>query len=277
MAATGAAAGDVEARLLVEAQLGEEAAQVRRGRALFVCAQPLQVRHWSLSDGTRRPPLMGAGTSNLRLLTAALHPALLPCRALPSSVTTRRGTCWMLRRCGAQLQHPTERMLCRRLATWLLRCSHPALSSCGTQVCACYPGPGGGGGWSRASCCCLNVGPCSCGCKRPADCQLITPNRLACVLAAVILLDRCTAAGYQTRMPVLLAAACVALAAQAAGLPVELASLAARLDLEVSSHSDLQGRRAHMAAVRSTLAAPLCWTQGLELKAPASLASFFHR
>ena len=45
MAATGAAAGDVEARLLVEAQLGEEAAQVRSGRALLVCALPPQVRH----------------------------------------------------------------------------------------------------------------------------------------------------------------------------------------------------------------------------------------
>lgn len=125
-----------------------------------------------VSDGIRRPPLMCAGTSNLRSLagtpaySCAGSCTLLPCRALPSSVTTRRGTCWIPRRCGAQLQHPAERMLCRRLATWLLRCSHPALSSCGTQVCACCPGPGGGGGWTRlfhgeewswASCCCQNV------------------------------------------------------------------------------------------------------------------------
>lgn len=52
-----------------------------------------------------------------------------------------------------------------------------------------------------------------------------------------------------------MAAACVALAAQAAGLNVELASLAARLDREVSCHSALQRRRAHVAAVGSPHAA----------------------
>lgn len=60
------------------------------------------------------------------------------------------------------------------------------------------------------------------------------PPTSPCCPAAVVLLDRCAAAGYQPRMPALLAAACVALAAQQEGIPLETAALAGQLDRQVS-------------------------------------------
>jgi len=57
-------------------------------------------------------------------------------------------------------------------------------------------------------------------------------------LAAVVVLDRYVAAGLEPGMPVLTAAACVAMAAQAAGLPLPLASLAAHLDPQVRERLD---------------------------------------
>lgn len=53
--------------------------------------------------------------------------------------------------------------------------------------------------------------------------------------AAVVLLDRCAAAGYTPGMEALLAAACVALAAQQGGIPLEPAALAGQLDPQASA------------------------------------------
>ena len=61
--------------------------------------------------------------------------------------------------------------------------------------------------------------------------------------AAVVLLDRCAAAGYQPRMDALLVAACVALAADKEGLPLGPAQLAALLDREVGGGWAAAGRR----------------------------------
>jgi hypothetical protein len=52
--------------------------------------------------------------------------------------------------------------------------------------------------------------------------------------AAVVLLDRCAAAGYRSRMDALLAAACVALAAEKEGMELPTALLAALLDAEAT-------------------------------------------
>jgi hypothetical protein len=87
--------------------------------------------------------------------------------------------------------------------------------------------------------------------------------------SAVVLLDRCTAAGYQPRMPVLLAAACVALAAQTAGLPLDLASLAAHLDREMTAqltgaepeaalHSEVQAVAAALQGNTACISAAHC-------------------
>ncbi|KAL4426696.1 hypothetical protein ABPG77_004752 [Micractinium sp. CCAP 211/92] len=54
---------------------------------------------------------------------------------------------------------------------------------------------------------------------------------------AVVLLDRCAAAGHTPGMEALLAAACVALAAQQGGIPLEPAALAGQLDPQVTMES----------------------------------------
>lgn len=51
--------------------------------------------------------------------------------------------------------------------------------------------------------------------------------------AAVVLLDRLTQAGYGGQDNALLAAACVAVAAQKEGVPLDSAALAAALDAQV--------------------------------------------
>lgn len=64
-------------------------------------------------------------------------------------------------------------------------------------------------------------------------CQLPTFRLPPLSSAAVVLLDRCAAAGYKPALDAALAAACVALAAAREGIPADVAQLSAQLNREV--------------------------------------------
>ncbi|KAI3436046.1 hypothetical protein D9Q98_002103 [Chlorella vulgaris] len=88
--------------------------------------------------------------------------------------------------------------------------------------------------------------------------------------AAVVLLDRCAAAGYRSRMDALLAAACVALAAEKEGMELPTAQLAALLDAEATQReagtqplaaldAELQQVTAALQGDTACLSAMHCW------------------
>ncbi|KAL4859186.1 putative aldo-keto reductase 2 [Chlorella vulgaris] len=88
--------------------------------------------------------------------------------------------------------------------------------------------------------------------------------------AAVVLLDRCAAAGYRSRMDALLAAACVALAAEKEGMALPTAQLAALLDAEATHReagaqplpaldAELQQVTAALQGDTACLSAMHCW------------------
>ena len=73
----------------------------------------------------------------------------------------------------------------------------------------------------------------------------------------MVLLDRCAATGYQSRLDAALAAACVALAAAKECMPLDLSTLAAQLDrgttLQVTGAEPEAALRSEAAEVAEAL------------------------
>lgn len=193
VAATGAATGDVEARMLVEGQLQQEAVQVG----------------W-VAAGLRRG-CRGGGAAFAGAALCAADPAATP-RPLDAQAYARVTEYEATHALDAQaLQHSDY-------AEWrgeLVRAAHALAAGLGL------------GGSQRVW------------------------------HAAVVLLDRCAAAGYQPRMPAMLAAACVALAAAREQLALDTTLLAAQLDpgatLQALGAEPAAALQAEMHAVAAAL------------------------
>lgn len=219
--ATGAAAGDVEARLLAEARLGDRAEQVRKCMGLQArrAGLPARATH---SLALPPPPLLTCLTFLLQAFAAvrdyeAGH--ALDAQALAA--------------CGYLERRPELVQAAQHLAAALgLGPTAQLWHAGGLNLRAVHA-----------------LGRSQAAYREGFGVHMSSAARLPHLsAAAVALLDRCAAAGHQARVPALLAAACVALAAGQEGVPADTARLASQLDAQVGLQGHcLQGRQAGVA------------------------------